>query len=439
MKDLLKKLKSREAPLGVVGLGYVGLPLACLFAEKYRVVGFDIKKDRVEELKKGLDRTREVEDKAKLLNPNITYTCDATSLANCPVIIVAVPTPIDNFKVPDLTPVVGASKTVGKHMTKGTIVVYESTVYPGLTETTCGKLLEEQSGMKCGRDFFLGYSPERVNPGDKKHTIDKIVKVVSGQTPEVLDVLAEVYGSVIPAGVHRAPSMATAEAAKVLENTQRDINIALVNELAMLCERIGLDTNDVLEAASTKWNFLNFRPGLVGGHCIGVDPYYLTHLASSVNFHPQAILAGRRINDGMGKFIGEKLIRLCLNAGKKLEKELKIAILGVTFKENVPDLRNSKVLDIVETLETFGAKIYLFDPIADPEEFHEEYGRKLVNWKDIPACDAMILAVKHNIFLDEYPLKRLVEKMNGTRIIADVKAMIDRKEARDMGVTVWRL
>lgn len=439
MKHILSQLKAKEAPIGVIGLGYVGLPLACLLAQKYKVVGFDINKARIQELRDGLDHTREVEDKQKILNPNLSYTTDGEALRQCPLVIVAVPTPIDNFKVPEISPVVGATKTAGKYMKKGAVIVYESTVYPGLTESICGKILEEQSHLKCGKDFFLGYSPERVNPGDKKHTIDKIVKVVSGQTPEVLELLAEVYGSVIQAGVHRAPSIATAEAAKVIENTQRDINIALINELAMLSEKIGLDTNDVLEAAATKWNFLDFRPGLVGGHCIGVDPYYLTHLASSVNFHPQVILAGRRINDGMGHFIGEKIIRLCMNAGKRLEKELKIGILGVTFKENVPDLRNSKVLDIVETLETFGAKVYLFDPVADPKEFEEEYKRKLVAWKDIPTCDAVVLAVKHNVFQTEYPLSKLIEKLDDTRIVADIKAVIDRKKAKELGVNIWRL
>lgn len=438
MEELFGKLEKQEAKIGVVGLGYVGLPLACLLAEKFSVVGFDINETRVAELRDGIDRTKEIEDHGRLTNPNIKFTCEQEALKECPLIIVAVPTPITTFKVPDLNPLISASRTVGKTISAGSVVVFESTVYPGLTESVCGKCIEETSGLKSGKDFYLGYSPERVNPGDKLHTIDKIVKVVSGQTPEVLKLLSSVYGAVISAGIHEAPSIATAEAAKVIENTQRDLNIALVNELSMLFERIGLDTLDVLTAASTKWNFLNFRPGLVGGHCIGVDPYYLTHLADGVGFHPQVIMAGRRINDGMGKFVAEKTIRLCLNNEKHSSRQLVVGILGVTFKENVPDLRNSKVLDVVEVLESFGVKVYLIDPVANGHEFKEEYGRDLVEWDLMPTCDALILAVQHDYFKTNYSLEKLSQKLNGKKVIVDIKGMLSRDEATENGVQLWR-
>lgn len=438
MQHVLKSLKAQESSIGVVGLGYVGLPLASILADKYKVIGFDINAKRVQELRDGIDRTREVEDKKKLLNPNLTYTTDAKMLKQCSVVIVAVPTPVDEFKKPDLTPVLSASRTVGANMVPGTIVVFESTVYPGVTEGVCKNALEAASGMKYGKDFYLGYSPERVNPGDKDHTIDKIVKVVSGCTPEVLDVLAEIYGSVITAGVHRAPNIATAEAAKVIENTQRDINIALMNELSQIFEKIGLDTLDVLAASATKWNFMGFKPGLVGGHCIGVDPYYLTHLAESIGIHPQVILAGRRINDNTGRFVAQKTLKMLADGQYSFPPT--IGILGVTFKENVPDLRNTKVIDVVQELEQYGAKVHMFDPIADGEEFHEEYGRSLTAWDKIPQCDALILGVAHQVFKDEFPMKRLLEKLNPkTKLIVDIKGMLSRAEAEKAGVKVWRL
>lgn len=434
-----QKLQTRTAPIGIVGLGYVGLPLACLFAEKYKVVGFDVNRRRISELRDGVDRTREIENKERLLNKNLTYTADPSELSQCPVIIVAVPTPIDNFKKPDLGLVEAASKTVGKVLKPGTIVVFESTVYPGVTEKLCGSILTKESGLKLNVDFWLGYSPERVNPGDKEHTIDKIMKVVSGSTLEAARVLSSVYGSVITAGIHTAPSIATAEAAKVIENTQRDLNIALVNELAMLFDRIGLDTLDVLQAANTKWNFLPFRPGLVGGHCIGVDPYYLTHLAESVNFHPQAILSGRRINDSMSEFIANKAMGLILNSGQDIKGKVKIGILGATFKENIPDIRNTKVLGIAETLEQYGVQVFIFDPVADKEEFEHEYGRKLFSWDEIPVCDALILTVQHDIFRQEFGLPRLLTKLNGKKIILDVKSVLPRAEAQKLGMKIWRL
>jgi UDP-N-acetyl-D-galactosamine dehydrogenase len=437
---LFQTLQTKKAPIGVVGLGYVGLPLACLLAEKFRVVGFDIKESRVQELMKGFDRTKEVEDSAKLLNPNMTYSADPKCLAECPVIIVAVPTPVDDFKQPDLTPVVKASETVGKYMSKGTIVCFESTVYPGVTEKICSKHLTKASGgLVYNKDYYLGYSPERVNPGDKLHTIDKILKVVSGSNPEVTDLLCQLYGAVVTAGIHRAPNMATAEAAKVIENTQRDVNIALINELALLFDKIGLDTQDVLAAARTKWNFLDFRPGLVGGHCIGVDPYYLTHLAASVNFHTQAINAGRRINDSMGQFVAEKTLQLIVGSKTKLSHPLRVGILGVTFKEDCPDVRNTRVVDIANTLEALGVEVHMVDPVADAIDFEEEYKRHLTTWEKLPTCDAIIVAVKHKMFASEFSASRLLQKLGPAKVIVDVKAALDRVECEKVGINLWRL
>lgn len=425
--------------IGIVGLGYVGLPLACLLAKKYRVVGFDISQERIDELSRHHDRTREVEDAALLAQPSLAFTSDATALRRCPVVIVCVPTPVDTFRIPDLTPLEKASQTVGANLQDGSIVVFESTVYPGVTEDICGPILAKASGLVLNQSFYLGYSPERVNPGDRRHTIDKITKVVSGSTPEVAQALAEIYGSVITAGIHVAPTIKTAEAAKVIENTQRDINIALVNELAMLFDRIGLDTQDVLTAAKTKWNFLDFAPGLVGGHCIGVDPYYLTHLARSVGFHTEVITAGRRINDSVGTFVGQKTLNLLLQSGPPVGRRPVVAILGVTFKENVPDLRNTKVMDVGDFLLTHGVDVYFVDPVADPNEFHHEYKRRLTPWEDVPPCDALIYAVRHEIFARSYGIDRLAQKLVGHRVIVDIKGAIDRAEALNAGVRMWRL
>jgi len=439
IKQIEQKLKKKEAPIGVVGLGYVGLPLACLFAQKYLVTGFDINQTRIDELNDGFDRTREVEDRGALLNKNISYTTDLNQLSKCPLIIVAAPTPIDNFRKPDLNPLESASKTIGTVLRQGTIVVFESTVYPGVTEDVCGKILSKESGLKLGSDFWLGYSPERVNPGDKEHTIDKIIKVVSGSNDEVTELLDSVYGSVITAGIHRAPCIKAAEAAKVIENTQRDLNIALINELSKLFDRIGIDTLDVLEAAGTKWNFLKFKPGLVGGHCIGVDPYYLTYLAEGIGFNPQTILAGRRINDSMGKFIGDKALSLILNSGQEIKGKVKVAILGATFKENIPDVRNTKVVTIAEHLESYGVEVYIFDPVADAKEFKAEYDRSLVSWEEIPVCNALVLAVQHELFTKEFPLSRLISKLNGKKIILDVKGSLSRQKTAELDITLWRL
>jgi UDP-N-acetyl-D-galactosamine dehydrogenase len=432
-------LVEKNAPIAVVGLGYVGLPLACLLAGKYRVIGFDINPKRVAELQDGVDRTGEIVDRARLTQSSLTYTSDPTALRQAPLIIVAVPTPVDEFNVPDLTPVIGASETVGRNLRRGSVVVFESTVYPGLTESVCAKHLTKESGLRLNEGYFLGYSPERVVPGDKQRTIEKINKIVSGSTPEVTELLAEVYGSVIEASIHKAPSIAVAEAAKVIENTQRDLNIALVNELSVLFDRLGIDTLDVLAAAGTKWNFLPFRPGLVGGHCIGVDPYYLTHLAEKIGFTTQVISAGRRINNTMGAFVAQKTLSLIHNAPAAPQGKLNVAILGFTFKENVPDIRNSKINDLAAALEAYGIKTHTVDPIADPDEVRHEYGRELVKWDSLPICDAMILAVTHDEFMQNYPLPKLLQKLSSNRIILDLKGMLSREAAKAQGATIWRL
>jgi UDP-N-acetyl-D-galactosamine dehydrogenase len=439
LKMVTQELKDRKKAIGVVGLGYVGLPLACLLAKKFKVVGFDINERRVAELQKGFDRTKEVTDEAMLLQTNLKYSTNPSDLGECPVIICAVPTPVDNYKKPDLSPVEAASRTVGQILTKGTIVVFESTVFPGVTEKICGPILEKHSKLKRGTDFFLGYSPERVNPGDKERTIDKITKVVAGENADVADVLCDLYGSVIQAGVHRAANIMTAEAAKVIENTQRDLNIGLINELATIFDEIGLDTNDVLTAAGTKWNFLPFKPGLVGGHCIGVDPYYLTHMAEGLGLHPQVISAGRRINDSMGGFVADKALRLILKSGLEIRTPLKVGILGATFKENVPDVRNTKVIDVALKLENAGVEVFFVDPIADADEFRHEYHRELTPWDKLPVCDAMVLAVQHEYFVRDLPLKTLLTKLTSSRILLDLKNVINRQEAEELGVCLWRL
>jgi len=438
-KELLTSVEKGESPIGVVGLGYVGLPLACLLAQKYKIVGFDINQKRTEQLQRGIDVTNEVEDRGAILNPNLTYTANENDLKACRIIIVAVPTPVDAYKVPDLTPLQKASATVGRVLSAASIVVYESTVYPGVTEDVCGKVIEKTSGLVSNRDFFLGYSPERVNPGDKERTIDKIVKVVSGANPEVCDVLAKLYGSVIKAGVHKAPTIRAAEACKVIENIQRDVNIAIVNELAMLFDDLGIDTRDVLEAAGTKWNFLKFSPGLVGGHCIGVDPYYLSHQAHGVGFNPEVIAAARRVNDRVGPFVARKTLNMVLQAGEgTLGKRAHVGILGVTFKENVPDIRNTKVIEMADALEKMGATVSLVDPVADGHEVKEEYNRELVSFEDLAKCDAIIVAVQHNEFI-KMGLEKIGSKIGPAKVIMDVKGCFDRKEAERNGLTMWRL
>ncbi|WP_297890129.1 nucleotide sugar dehydrogenase [Sulfurihydrogenibium sp.] len=436
--DLNDFKKGKKEKIAVIGLGYVGLPLAVLFDTKYNVIGYDINPQRIKELKEGYDRTKEVETE-KLKNCQIEFTDNPQKIKEAKVIIITVPTPIDQHNIPDLKPIISATKTVGKNIQKGSIVVYESTVYPGLTEEECVPILEQESGLKWKQDFNVGYSPERVNPGDKQHTIDKIKKVVAGDTPEITEFLARLYSEVITAGIHKAPNIKTAEAAKVIENTQRDLNIALMNELSIIFNKMGIDTKEVLEAASTKWNFLRFEPGLVGGHCIGVDPYYLTFKAQAIGYHPEVILAGRRINDYMGKYVAENTVKKLIKAGKPV-KDSKVLILGLTFKENISDIRNTKVIDIYNELLEYGVKVYIHDPFAYPDEVKHEYGIEMI--KDIQQnkpYDAIIVAVKHRPFIEEMDFKEYKNLMAEHPILIDVKGIYDKEKAQKEGFTYWRL
>jgi len=423
--------------VGVVGLGYVGLPLAVAFGKKFRTIGFDLSVEKVESYRRHVDATGEVSGEDLGAATQLTVTTDPAQLAAADIIVVAVPTPVDTVHQPDFGPLVSASTTVGKHMRKGTIVVYESTVYPGATEEVCIPVLERHSGKTWLRDFNVGYSPERTNPGDKEHRLETIVKVVAGDTPETLERVAKLYSTVVAAGVHRASSIKVAEAAKVIENTQRDLNIALMNELAIIFNRLGIDTLEVLQAAGTKWNFLPFRPGLVGGHCIGVDPYYLTYKAEMLGYHPEVILAGRRINDNMGKFIAEQTIKQIFRNGNPM-KGAKVNVLGLTFKEDVPDLRNSHVIDVINELKSYGMQVFVHDPVPDPAEARHEYGLELLSWEKLPKADAMVVAVAHRQFrrMGEETLALKIEK--GGWFI-DVKSMFDRKVLAAAGLCVWRL
>jgi UDP-N-acetyl-D-glucosamine/UDP-N-acetyl-D-galactosamine dehydrogenase len=430
-------LRDRRDKIAVVGLGYVGLPLAVNLSAHFDVVGYDMKKARIAELQQGRDRTLEVEDEV-LARARIQYTSRAEDLSACRLIIVAVPTPIDQTNIPDLTPLRGASLAAGRHMRKGACVVFESTVYPGATEEVCVPILEKESGMAFGRDFTVGYSPERINPGDKVHTLESVIKVVAGSDEATADMLVNVYGRVVKAGIHRASSIKVAEAAKVIENTQRDLNIALMNELAMIFDIMGIDTLEVLEAAGSKWNFLPFRPGLVGGHCIGVDPYYLTFKAESIGYHPEMILAGRRINDRMGKYIAEKTVKAIIRSGKVV-KGAKAAVLGITFKEDVPDLRNTRVVDIVRELTDFGVEVLVHDPMADPDEALEHYGLKLSPIEALKGADAVVLTVMHKAYR-RMGLAGIAELCsNGPPIVIDVKSLFDEAQAEKLGITYWRL
>lgn len=402
----------------VIGLGYVGLPLAIEFGKKISTIGFDINQQRMDELKNGHDRTREIEKSQFGESIHLSFSSSLEAIKNSNVYIVTVPTPIDSFKNPDLKPLLSATKTVGTVLKKGDIVIYESTVYPGCTEEDCVPLLEKESGLKFNEDFFCGYSPERINPGDKQHTLTKIRKVTSGSTTETADFVDKLYNLIIEAGTFKAKSLKVAEAAKVIENCQRDINIAFVNELALIFNEMNIDTASVLEAAGTKWNFLNFRPGLVGGHCIGVDPYYLTYKSESLGYHPQVILSGRRINDNMGKYIASKTIKLLIKNGKSVNKS-KILILGITFKENCPDIRNSKVIDIINELKDYEVNLSVYDPWADLEEVKHEYGVDLISSFDINDFDGIILAVSHNEFMEESLLHQL-NQFKG--VLFDIKA-----------------
>jgi len=422
--------------ISVVGLGYVGLPVAVAFGKTATTIGFDINSERVAELKAGHDRTGEV-CADELHAADIVFTDSVDDLRAADFHIVAVPTPVDDANQPDLTPMLRASETVAQALKPGDIVVYESTVYPGATEEECIPVLEKVSGLKCGIDFKVGYSPERINPGDKEHTFTKIKKVVSGQDAETLDIVAEVYESVVTAGVHRASSIKVAEAAKVIENTQRDLNIALMNELAIIFDRMGIPTNDVLAAAGTKWNFLRFSPGLVGGHCIGVDPYYLTHKAEKAGYIPQVILAGRRINDGMGKFIAQRTVKEMIRAGHGILGAT-VTVLGLTFKENCPDLRNSKVLDIIAEFEEYGVEVQVHDPMADPEEALKECCVNLTPEKSLKPSDAIVVAVSHDQYRRMSP-EQLKAMMTENPVLVDVKGIFDRRAVENSGIRLWQL
>jgi UDP-N-acetyl-D-galactosamine dehydrogenase len=422
--------------IAVIGLGYVGLPVALAFARKYEgTVGFDIHREKVDELRRGYDRNHEVPEDV-LKSSKLQMTSDPKALDGVTFFVVAVPTPVDNNNVPDLTPVVKASETVGKVLKKGAVVVYESTVYPGVTEDVCGPILERLSGLKCGTDFTLGYSPERINPGDKEHTLEKITKVVSGQDGPTLERVAAAYGGIITAGVHKAPSIKVAEAAKVIENTQRDLNIALVNELALIFDRMGIRTADVLAAAGTKWNFLKFKPGLVGGHCIGVDPYYLTMKAQQLGYQPEVILAGRRINNNMGPFVAQRLVKMLIHANIPV-KGARIGVLGLTFKEDCNDLRNSKVPDIVTELRQFGIDTIIHDPLANAPEAVHEYNLTLSSLEAFKDLDGVVFAVSHKPYLD-LGTARICELVRNGGVVVDVKSALDHTKIT-RGIHYWSL
>lgn len=428
-------MKAQRA-IAVVGLGYVGLPAAVAFGYLGPTIGFDINARRVKELADGIDRTGEVSAE-EIKASNILYTADIEDLKRADFFIVAVPTPVDEAHQPDLTPLLKASETIGKALKKGDIVVYEATVYPGATEEECVPVLEKISGLKCGLDFKVGYSPERINPGDREHSFTTTVKVVSGQDAETLDIIAAVYESVVRPGVYRASSIKVAEAAKVIENTQRDLNIALMNELALIFDMMGVDTNEVIEAAGTKWNFLKFRPGLVGGHCIGVDPYYLTHKAEKIGYIPQVILAGRRINDSMGKFIAQRTVKEMIHAGQNILGGV-VTILGLTFKENCADLRNTRVVDIVKELHDYGATVQVCDPLADPDEARHEYGIELVEFVRLKPANALVFAVAHDQF-KQMAMSDIRAIMLDKPVLIDVKSLFSAQTVRAAGIRYWRL
>lgn len=439
--DLFKNLVNGKDKLSLVGLGYVGMPIAIEFAKRgVKVIGFDLNAAKIETYKSGIDPTHEVGDEA-IQNTTVEFTADETRLGEAKFHIVAVPTPVNDDHTPDLTPVEGASQILGRNLTKGSIVVFESTVYPGVTEDVCVPILEKESGLKCGVDFKIGYSPERINPGDKVHRLSTITKIVSGMDEETLENVAKVYEIVVDAGVHRAESIKVAEAAKVIENSQRDINIAFMNELSIIFNKMGIDTLSVLKAAGTKWNFLNFRPGLVGGHCIGVDPYYLTYKAEELGYHSQIILSGRRINDDMGKYVAEQVVKKLIAAGAPV-RDAKVGILGFTFKENCPDTRNTKIIDIVKELNEYGIQPLIADPYADAAEAERLYGVSFCDVDDIRECDAVILAVAHSAFTELTMAEidgMFKSGVNGKKVLADIKGLLDRKEYEAAGYKYWRL
>ncbi len=435
--DLYEKLAAGEEKLSLVGLGYVGMPIAVAFAKKIKVIGYDLNEKKIELYKNGIDPTREVGDEA-IKASAVDFTADETRLREAKFHIVAVPTPVNDDHTPDLTPVEGASRILGRNLTKGSVVVFESTVYPGVTEDVCVPILEKESGLVCGKDFKIGYSPERINPGDKVHRLETITKIVSGMDEETLDIVAKVYELVVAAGVHRAESIKVAEAAKVIENSQRDINIAFMNELSIIFNKMGIDTKSVLEAAGTKWNFLKFQPGLVGGHCIGVDPYYLTYKAEMLGYHSQIILSGRRINDDMGKYVAETLVKKLIAADKAV-KSARVAILGFTFKENCPDTRNTKIIDIVRELREYGIEPVIADPQADADEAKRLYGVTFSDMDAVKDMDAVVLAVAHREFADLS--METVEGWfgQGRKVLLDLKGMLNRKAYEKAGYIYFRL
>lgn len=438
--QLYEKLVSGDEKLALVGLGYVGMPIAVAFSKRVKVIGFDLNAKKIELYKNGIDPTNEVGNDA-VKNCSVEFTADESKLKEARFIIVAVPTPVNDDHTPDLTPVESASEIVGRNLTKGSVVVYESTVYPGVTEDICVPILEKESGLKCGTDFKIGYSPERINPGDKVHRLETITKIVSGMDDETLDTVAKTYELVVKAGVHRAESIKVAEAAKVIENSQRDINIAFMNELSIIFNKMGIDTKSVLEAAGTKWNFLKFYPGLVGGHCIGVDPYYLTYKAEEMGYHSQIILSGRRINDDMGKYVAENTVKNLIKADVPV-KNAKVAILGFTFKENCPDTRNTKIIDIYNELREYGITPVIADPEADSDEAKRLYGIEFIDINDIKNCDAVILAVAHEQFknLGQADFDKMFKSgRNEEKVLVDIKGLLSRKEYEKAGYKYWRL
>lgn len=431
---------AKDTVVAVIGLGYVGLPLAVEFGKKYKTIGFDLSEVKISSYRRHHDPTGEIDTEelvTAMRTGGLEVTSDPRSLAFADFLIVAVPTPVNEARIPDFSPLISASAIVGRHLKAGAIVIFESTVYPGATEEVCIPILERESGLRWKQGFHVGYSPERVNPGDKERTISNIIKVVSGDDETTLMAVSELYESVIAAGVHRAGSIKVAEAAKVIENTQRDLNIALMNELAIIFNKLGIDTVEVLQAAGTKWNFLPFRPGLVGGHCIGVDPYYLTHKAEMLGYHPQVILAGRRINDGMATYVAQQTVKQMIKVGKSI-KGAKVIVLGLTFKENCPDLRNSKVADLVMELQDYGCDVFVHDPIADPIEARQEYGIELTLWEKLPQVDVVVASVSHQYYRD-LPLCELLAKLKRAGVFVDVKSSYQSQAVTELGFHVWRL
>lgn len=437
---LYERIVKKEEKIALVGLGYVGMPIAVAFAKKVKVIGFDLNQVKIELYKKGIDPTKEVGNEV-IKNTSVHFTNDENDLDYAKFFIVAVPTPVNEDHTPNLTPVERASYIVGRHLCKGSIVVFESTVYPGVTEDICIPILEKESGLICGRDFKVGYSPERINPGDKEHRLETITKIVSGMDEDTLDTIAKVYGLVVDAGVYRAESIKVAEAAKVIENSQRDINIAFMNELSIIFNKMGIDTKAVLEAAKTKWNFLNFYPGLVGGHCIGVDPYYLTYKAEELGYHSQVILSGRRINDNMGKYVAENLVKNLIQADIRI-RDAKVVLLGFTFKENCPDTRNTRVIDIVKELKEYGIVPAIADPVADVEEAKKEFQIEFTDLKEIHDMDAVILAVAHEVFLgltEEKFTAMYKKEKDKEKVMLDIKGILNKQEYEKAGYKYWRL